>query len=50
MHGTKRNVSIDALCDDGLLVLGGVLKLEKLTSAQGEDHGLIVFLKLVVDL
>ena len=50
MHGAKCDVSVDALCDDGLLVLSGVLELEKLSSAQGKDHGLIVFLQLIVDL
>ena len=50
MHGAKCDVSVDALCDDGLFVLGGVLELEKLASAQGKDHRLIVFLQLVVDL
>ena len=50
MHSAKCNVGVDALCDDGLFVLGGVLELEKLASAQGKDHRLIVFLQLVVDL
>lgn len=50
MHGTQCDVGVDALCDDGLLVLCRILELEKLASAQGKDHGLIVFLQLVVDL
>ena len=50
MHGAKCDVSVDALCDDGLFILGGVLELEKLSGAQGKDHGLVVFLQLVVDL
>ena len=50
MHGAKCDVSVDALCDDRFFILGGVLELEKLSGAQGKDHGLVVFLELVVDL
>lgn len=50
MHGAKGNVGVDAFCDDGLLILGGILDVEELAGAQGKDHGLVVFLQLVVNL
>ena len=50
MHRAKCDISVDAFRDDGLFVLGGILELEKLAGAQGKDHGLVVFLQLVVNL
>ena len=50
MHGAKSNVCVNALCNDGLLVLGRVVDLEELAGTQSKDHGVIVFLELVVDL
>jgi hypothetical protein len=49
VHSAEGDVCVDALCDDSLLVLGGIIDVEELAGAQSEDHGLVVFLQLVVN-
>jgi hypothetical protein len=57
MHGAEGDVCVNALCDDGLLILSellfgvfGLFNVEKLACAQSEYHGLVVVLQMVVNL
>jgi hypothetical protein len=49
VQGRHGDVGVDALCEDGLLVLAAIVDVEKFASAEGECHGLVVLLQLVVD-
>lgn len=49
MHGRHGDVGVDALCEDSFLVLAAIVDVEEFASAEGESHGLVVLLQLVVD-